>query len=135
MGEPTAQKIEDENLHMILPIQKLNPPEASSIIAFHQGLGPGRDYKLQVNLKTRPEDAWVPMLKLGDEIMMNGISVSRPDDQRFAPSFSLESDNSETIRQWSKLLGELMNIPDAKIVIDLTPVDESGSVTPPSAAE
>ena len=134
-GEPTGQRIEGQNLHIVLPIQKLDPPEASSIIAFHQGLGPGREYQIQVNLKTSPKKGWMPMLKLGEEIMIDGLSVSRPDDPRFASSFSLEGDSPEKIKQWCKLLGELLSLPEARIQIDLTKAEPDGAGQPATGPE
>ena len=123
-GKPTGQRIDGPNLHLVLPIQKLDPPAASSITAFHQGLGPDREYQIQVNLKSVPKKEWMPMLKLGEEIIADGISVSRPDDPRFASSFSLEGDDPEKIKQWCEILGGLLNVPKARIQIDLTKAEQ-----------
>jgi hypothetical protein len=133
-GQPTGQRIEGENLHIVLPIQKIAPPKASSIIAFHQGLGPGREYQIQVNLRTSPKAGWLPMLKLGGEIIMDGISVARPDNPRFASSFSLEGDDPEKIKQWCQLIGDLLKVSKDKIEIDLTNV-EDGADQPATAPE
>jgi len=130
VGEPSGKRIDGENLHFVLPIRKLEPPNASSIIAFHQGLGPSREYKIQVNLRSSPKEGWIPMLKLGAEIMMDGISVSRPNDSRFASSFSLEGDDPEQIRRWCQLLGDLMDVPKGKIEIDLTKAEQGESPKP-----
>jgi len=126
-GEPTGQRIDGQNLHLVLPIQKLDPPTASSITAFHQGLGPGRDYQIQVNLKSVPKKEWMPMLKLGEEIIAEGISVSRPEDPRFASSLSLEGDDPEKIKQWCEILAQLLNVPKARIQIDLTKAEQGGA--------
>jgi hypothetical protein len=118
-GKPGGQRIEDDSLHLSVPIRKIPPPEASSIIAFHQGLGQGREFKIQINLKSSPEEKWVPMLNLDGEIIMDGISVARPGDARFTSSFSLEGDDPKKISRWVKLLGTLLKIPADKIEIDL----------------
>ena len=134
-GEPTGQRIEDESLHIVLPIKRLDPPAASSVIAFHQGLGPGREYKIQVNLKSSPMKGWVPMLNLGGDIIMDGVSVARPDDARFASSFSLEGDDPEKIMQWCKHLGNLLNLPEKRIEINLTQAEQDGADQPATAPE
>jgi hypothetical protein len=134
VGEPTGQRIEGENLHIVLPIKKLDPPVASSIIAYHQGLGPGREYQIQVNLKSSPKKRWMPMLNLGGEIIMDGVSVARPDDARFASSFSLEGDDPEKIRQWCKLLGNLLKLPAERIKINLTKEAEQDGADQPATA-
>jgi tRNA nucleotidyltransferase/poly(A) polymerase len=59
------------------------------------------------------------MLKLGDEIIMEGIFVSRPSDARFASSFSLESSDPVKIKTWCKELGILLKIPKERIQIEL----------------
>ena len=119
-GEPTGQLIKGERLQLELPIRKIDPPEASSISAFHQGLGPGRKYQIQVHLKESPLKGWVPMLKLDEEIIINGITVARPADPKFASSFSLEADDPKKIERWCQLLAELLKIPKDHIEIDLT---------------
>jgi len=74
------------------------------------------------------------MLKLGGEIIMDGISVARPDNPRFASSFSLEGDDPEKIKQWCQLIGDLLKVSKDKIEIDLTNV-EDGADQPATAPE
>ena len=104
-------------------------------MAFHQGLGPGREYQIQVNLDTSPEQGWLPMLKLGDEIIMEGISVARPSDPKFTSSFSLEGDDPKKIRLWCQLLGELLKVPENRIEIELTKAEQDGADQPATAPE
>ncbi len=123
-AKQAEQRIEGENLHLVIPIQKITTPKASSIFAFHQGLGEGRDYQIQVNLTDEPEEGWMPMLKLGDEIIVEGISVARLGDVQFASSFSLESSDPEQIKTWCKELGILLKIPNSRIQIELKEEEE-----------
>ena len=132
-GHPSDLRIEGEQLHFVLPIQKLDPPKATAIMAFHQGLGPGREYQIQVNLETTPEKGWLPRLKLGGEIIMEGISVASPGDPKFASSFSLESDDPKKIKLWCQLLGELLKVPENRIEIDLTKAEQGGAGQPATA--
>jgi len=97
IGQPLGERIEKGKLHAVVPIKKVDPPEALSIVAYHQGLGVGREYKIQVNLKSKPEKGWMPILNLDGEIILRGISVSRTDDSGFVSSFSLEGDDLELI--------------------------------------
>ena len=133
--KPNGQRIEGDNLHLIVPIQKVAPPKASSIFAFHQGLGEGRMFKIQVNLTESPEKGWTPMLKLGEEVIMEGISVARPDDAKFASSFSLESSDPEEIRNWCKQLGILLKIPNERILIDLEKAEQAEQAEQGEAGE
>jgi hypothetical protein len=134
-GKPSGERIEGNTLHIAQPIHRIEPPEASSIIAFHQGLGPGREYKIQVNLRESPEKEWMPMLKLGGEIIMEGVTVARPNDPRFASSFSLESDNPEAISRWCQLLREVLKVPGDRVQIDLTEAEPDGAGQAATASE
>lgn len=124
-GKP-KQGIEGDRLIVEMPIRKIEPPQASTIRAFHQGLGPGREYQVQVHLKSNPGKGWIPMLKLADEIITEGITVTRPENERFASSFSLESSDPAKIRKWCAELKALLGVPDDRVEIDLdkaTPSD------------
>lgn len=126
-GKPSGERIEGNTLHIAQPIHRIEPPEASSIIAFHQGLGPGREYKIRVNLRESPEKGWMPMLKLGGETIMEGVTVARPKDPRLASSFSLESDDPVTIRRWCQLLRDVLKVPADRVQIDLTEAEPDGA--------
>jgi len=71
------KRIEGEEFHIRIPIKKIDPPKASSIYACHQGLGPGREYQIQIDLAEAPAEDWFPMLKLDDEVIDGGICLSR----------------------------------------------------------
>lgn len=133
--EPTEQRIEGEHLHLEFPIQKLPPPRASSISAYHQGLGAGRDYQIQVHLEASPAKGWLPSLNLDGELIMEGISVSRPDDPSFASSFSLESDDPKQIERWCQLLAALLKVPKDRIEIDLTKAEQGGTGQPATRSQ
>ncbi|MCA9095996.1 MAG: hypothetical protein KDA68_21095 [Planctomycetaceae bacterium] len=77
----------------------------------------------------------MPMLNLDGEIMMDGISVVRPDDPRFASSFSLEGDDPEKIKHWAKLLGALLKLPAERIEIDLNKAEQAGAGQPATRSE
>jgi len=53
-AQPTKGRIEGNLLHFAIPIKRIAPPQATSIFAFHQGLGPGREYQIQIKLKSDP---------------------------------------------------------------------------------
>lgn len=124
-SDPKEMRIEGEHLHLVLPIQKLQPPRALSISAYHQGLGAGRDYQIQVHLAASPAKDWLPSLNLDGEIIMDEISVSRPEDPSFASSFSLESDDLKQIERWCQLLAALLKVPKDRVEIDLTKAEQA----------
>ena len=128
--EPSKTWIEDDHLGMMMKIRKIDLPEAKYISAYHTGLGEGRNYKIQVHLKSLPEQGWMPMLKLGDDVIILGISVERPHQENFAASFSIENDNPEKITAWTAALAKLLKVPDEAVNVNLD--DESPAKTSPS---
>ena len=70
------------------------------------------------------------MLKLDGEIILDGVTVARPDDPRFASSFSLEGDDPERITVWARLLGQLLKLPADKIEINLDQAEQVGAPNP-----
>jgi len=60
------------------------------------------------------------MLKLGDEIIMEGILFSKSPEQNSRPLCHIEADDPEKIKRWCKLLGTLLKIPENRVEIDLT---------------
>lgn len=112
-------RLEEDRLHTVHPIQRIDPPKAKQIFARHQGLGKGREYQIQVDLEGTLEERWFPMLKLGDDIITRGISVSYSNDKKQPSSFSIEHDDPETIRRWCRLLGPLLKLPEDQIDLDL----------------
>ena len=60
----------------------------------------------------------MPKLKLDNDILVEGVSVSRPEGERFSHSFHIESSDKDQIVKWVKLLGKLLNLPKDSISID-----------------
>ena len=120
------QTIEDEKLVIRMPVKKLPTPKAESIVAFHQGLGGSRDYKIQIDLSAKLDDRGAPKLKLGDDTIVLGISVSHSDDPDFADTITLESGDKEQVLRWVKALQELLVLPDARVQMNLNPLEEKG---------
>jgi hypothetical protein len=119
-GKPSKPSIQGEALIMNLPIKKISAPKASSIIAYHQGLGEGREYQIQVNLESPPDRDWRPMIKLGDDVIVEKIVVALPQEKGFASSFSLETDDPDKVKLWCKILGKILKVTGDKIEIDLS---------------
>ena len=119
-------RIKENTLFMkvSMRIEKVKAPEVSIIQAFHQGYGKGRDYQIQIDLKNRPAKDWRPMLKIGEDVLMLGISVSFPDDPRIRSSVSIESDNPKKIIEWVDALQKFYQLDDERVHIDLDPRKE-----------
>jgi len=104
-----------------VPIEKVDPPLAISITAIHQGYE-GRTYHIQVHLRKHPGNGWLPMIKLGDDILaFTSISTSMSADPKFASSFSIESDDKEGVIRWVKDLKVLLKLEDKDVYVDLEP--------------
>jgi hypothetical protein len=129
------KRIEGEQLHILIPIKRIAAPKATSIYALHQGLGLGRKYQIQIDLEKTPEKGWLPMLKLGDDVIDGGIYLSLSDKEGASSSLHIESDDPEKIRRWCKLLGTLMEIPEGQIEIDLTNGEQGGADQPATAPQ
>ena len=114
--------IKGDNMIASFPIKKVAPPKAISILAYHQGFGDNRDYQIQIDLSNEPQKGWIPKLKLGNDILVEGVSVSRPEGESFRSSFSLESSDKDKILNWVALLSKLLNVPKQQIHIDLKPI-------------
>ncbi len=123
-GVNAEMRIEGDHLHTVKQILKIDPPKAKQLIAFHQGLGSGRAYQIQIDLNDQLEESWFPMLKLGDDLITGGISVSYSNSERRPASISIESDDPEKIRKWCALLGTLLALPESRIDIDLENADQ-----------
>jgi len=131
----TERRIEGSHLHTVNQIQKTDPPKAKRLVAFHQGLGSGREYQIQIDLEDQLEERWYPMLKLGDDIITGGISVSYSNSQRRPASFSIESDDPERIRHWCALLGPLLALPESRIEVDLAKASQPDGDHPAAAPD
>lgn len=118
-GVGAEMRIEGDHLHTVRQIQKIDPPKTRQLIAFHQGLGSGRTYQIQIDLNDQLEDSWFPMLKLGEDLVTDCISVSYSNSERRPASISIEGDDPERIRKWSGILGTLLALPEERIEIDL----------------
>lgn len=117
--KPTEQRIEGGRLETVTPIRKIEAPQASAIFASYTGLGPGREYQIQVDFKTAPAELWLPKAKLGDDIITSRISSSGGEDG--SPfSYNIEGSDPEKIKAWTQELGELLRVPEDRIDIDLT---------------
>lgn len=99
--------------------KKIAPPKATSIAAYHLGAGEGREYTIQINLADKVERGWIPAVKIGKDVLAEGVSISRPDDERFAHSLDIVSSDPEKIKTWVKHLAALFELPADKVVIDL----------------
>ena len=126
------KRIEGEVFRITMPIKKLTPPKASYIHAYHQGLGRGRAYQIQVDLAEQPAEDWFPLLKLGDEVIDQGISLNRTEGEA-GTSFHVESDDPDKIRRWTRLHGELLKVPEDQIEIDLTKTEDKVDVSSKAA--
>jgi len=118
--------IKQDRLFMEIPIKKVSPPRAISIAAYYQGYKNGRKYKIQVNLAQQPEKGWIPSFKLNDKVFIYGVTVSRVTESKYTSSFSIESDSKDEIQQWTKLLSQLLKIPDQKVDINLEKAEQDG---------
>ena len=107
-----------------MKIEKIKAPEATSIFAFYQGYGKGRDYQIQINLKKRPAKEWRPYLVIGEDILMFGVSVTRPDQLDLASSLSFESDDPKKILAWVQALKKFYKLDDDRAIIELEPRKE-----------
>ena len=87
--KPSSMSIKDDHLNMAMKIKKIKLPKAKSIIAYHQGLGVGRTFQIQINLTEYPAKGVYPMLKVGDDIFIEHVSISRSG----ISSISIEGDN------------------------------------------
>ena len=131
-GSP-EKRLEGDQLHTVQPIQKIDPPEATFLSAFHQGLGKGREYQIQIDLKGPLEERWYPMVKLGDDLITSGIMFSYSDSKKWPSTMSIESDDPEKIRSWSRQLGSLLKLPEDQIDIDLAKTEEEEEDDDPAA--
>ena len=116
-AKDVVKRVEGNELHIVIPIKKVEFPKAVSIYATRQDMGPGRKYQIQIDLAEELPKEWgVPMVKLGDDVIDREILYSPGDPI----TFHLQSDDPEKIKLWCKLLGELLKIPEDEIEIDFT---------------
>src|SRR5688500_11712031 len=126
----TESRIEGNSLHLVIPIQKIDPPKASGIFAGYAGLGPGRGYFIQIDLAEPPAKDWLPMLKLGDDVLTKGMSLGRSDRPDVPSTYTIETDDPEQAHRWCRLLGKLLKLPQKLIDIDLTNPESDGAGKP-----
>lgn len=131
----TERRIEENRLHTVNGIQKIDPPKATRLTAFHQGLGSGRAYQIQIDLEGTLEEHWYPMLKLGDDIITGGIMVGYSNSRKWPSSVSIEHDDPEKITRWCGLLGSLLGLPADRIDIDLAKADPQNDEQPDAAPQ
>ena len=122
--KPSSMAIKGDHLNMAMKIKKIDSFKAHSIIAFHQGLGEGRTFKIQINMTDGPAKGVYPMLKIGADIVIERIHVSGAGNTGARPTISVESDDSEQINKWVELLRLHFKIPKDKVTIHLEPEPE-----------
>jgi hypothetical protein len=123
--------IQGDQLIASMKIHQVPAPKCKSISAFHAGNGPGREYKIQVNLNESPADGWSPKFKLGNDIFLDGIGVSKPMHEGFLADFSIEGDDPKKIRAWVLALQEVLKLKNDQISIDLTPMESDSKEIDP----
>ena len=119
-----ADTIKDGSLITSLPIKKLPTPKALNLSAYYVGMGRGRDYQIQMDLKGALDSRSIPRIKLEDEILYRGVSMSFGYDEDQPFSLFISSDNKEDIKRWSRLLSKFLKIPRKRVMIDLAPPKE-----------
>jgi len=126
---PTSVSVENDNLHLVMKIKKLPLPKARSIIALYHGLGGVREYKIQIDLAEAPPEE-VPMLKLGDDIIMEGVSVEAPNNPKFASSISIEVADSKQVTKLVSALASLLKLSKDRIEVQLDKAEQPGADQP-----
>ena len=117
-----VKRVEGDELHVVMPIERVVLPKVKSIYAFRQDMGKGRKYQIQIDLASDLPKRWeAPAAKLGDDILER--TFYSPGDPA---SLHLEFDDSEKIEIWCNLLGKLLNVPQEEIEIDLRDPDQKG---------
>lgn len=129
--------IEGDEIRQTMPIKRLETPEASSMTAFHQGLGEGRAYAIQVNLTERPSEDWMPRVKLGEDILLTEISVAWPSRPESAGWIKLESGDREQAERWVERLAALFELPPPQVSVNLAKgaKDEEADAAPAGGGE
>lgn len=115
------KRVEGDELRIVIPIKKMDPPKASAIYVARQDLGRGRKYHIQIDIaEPLPYDWKIPMIKLGDDVIDGGMHFGGGEK----PDLHVESDDLEKIKKWSKLLAKLLKIPEDEIEMDLRSSEE-----------
>lgn len=127
--QATEKRVEGGRLHVATSIRKIEAPKASYISASYSGLGVGREYLIQVDFPTRPGERWMPMVKLGDDIITQRIFTSGGEDGS-SFSYSLEGSDPGKIEAWTRALGKLLSVPEDQIEMDLTRSEEDAADGP-----
>ena len=113
--EEVNRKIEGGNLVVSYAIQKVEF-KIILIEAYHQGLGEGRKYQIEVHAPGIGSKIGPPSLKLEDDLLTNLKYLSYADGRQ---TMTIESDDRKKIEKWVAALRRLSGLPETKIILKL----------------
>jgi hypothetical protein len=140
--EELNSKIENGNLLVAYAIQKVDF-KIILIEAYHQGLGEGRKYQIEIHAPGIGSKIGPPSLKLEDDLLTNVKYLAYTDGRQ---TMTIESDDRKKIEKWVAALRRLSGLPETKVLLKLdrktepqrrsiqrrvTSLFESGLSTPP----
>jgi hypothetical protein len=113
--EEVSRKIENGNLVVSYAIQKVEF-KITLIEAYHQGLGEGRKYQIEIHASGIGSKIGPPSLKLEDDLLTNLKYLAHADGRQ---TMTIESDDRKKIEKWVAALRRLSGLSETKVVLKL----------------
>jgi len=116
-SQPLKASIEGRELVTRVLIRKIQTPKAKTVILFDSEKASSGRYTVQVHLKSTPTEGWMPIILLGDSILIEGVGVSRSEPMGATLEFGTDDPNKalEFLNRTAKVFGlSKENVYDAR---------------------
>jgi hypothetical protein len=113
--EVVSRKIENGNLVVSYTIQKVEF-KIALIEAYHQALGEGRKYQIEIHAPGIGSKIGPPYLKLEDDLLTNLKYLAYSDGRQ---TMTIESDDRKKVEKWVAALRRLSGLPETKVILKL----------------
>ncbi len=99
--------VKGSELVMRVSLRKIAVPKAKRAILFASAGSSTGAYTIQVDLHAVPEEGWMPVIVLGDAVLVNGVSVTRSEQMGATLSFGTDDSRkaSDFLTRIAKVFG------------------------------
>ena len=99
--------IDGNELVMRAALRKIAAPKAKSVILLDSAASSAGAYTIQVDLEESPEEGWMPIIALGEAVLVEGVRVSHSERMGATLSFGTDSPQQATefLARTAKIFG------------------------------
>ena len=106
-------RVEGNRMHFSVEVKRLPNPKVGGIVVERNEDG---NVIVRTFLKDKPEEGWIPLIKLGDQILQTASVTSM--SVEYASYFDIKFTEQDEAIAAARSLSKLFGIPEQRVVID-----------------